>query len=134
MDFIPQSSGSAESAVAGSIGRVRIDPIVPEELPVQVTSLLPLRMTVRSNEPALLETMRVFIPGWTAQVDGRDVPVQRSAEGLVAVEVPAGRSHVEVAYTGPLLLRVTFWANLSAAVSVVVAGLVWLIRRGRLPV
>jgi hypothetical protein len=113
LDYIREQDGTVAS-VPESLGRIRLTPLDPTTLPVSVTSLLPLRMNVRAPGPgsSLLETFRVYIPGWSAKINGKETAVQRSPEGLLAIEVPAGESEVEVIYKGPLLLRFTFWLSL----------------------
>jgi uncharacterized membrane protein YfhO len=68
---------------------------------------------VRSPEAALLESPRMFVPGYAATVNGAAVAVRKSPEGLVAFPVPAGESGVELRFAGPPLLHLAFW--LSAA-------------------
>jgi len=80
----------------------RVDPAA---LPVELKSLLPLRARVRAPAASWLETPRMFLDGYEAQVNGRPAPVQRAADGLLLVAVPAGESDVEVRYAGPVLVR-----------------------------
>jgi hypothetical protein len=70
----------------------------PADLPVVVESWIPYRARVRSPVRAWLETPRVWLPEWQARLNGRPVPVHRSRENLVAVEVPPGESRVELVY------------------------------------
>jgi len=100
--------------------KYRIQKIDEQALPVRVTSLMPFRATVRSPEAALLESPRMFIPGYAATVNGAPVAVRRSAEGLVAFPVPAGESRVELRFAGPLALHLAFWLS---AVGWIVAGI-----------
>jgi len=93
--------------------KYRLQKIDEQALPVRVTSLMPYRATVRSPEAALLESPRMFIPGYAATVNGVPAAVRRSAEGLVAFPVPQGQSQVELRFAGPLALHLAFW--LSAA-------------------
>jgi hypothetical protein len=110
--FIP----TAEHARPGDylpFARYRLQRIDGQALPVRVSSLIPYRATVRSPQAALLETPRMFVPGYAATVDGAAVAVRKSAEGLVALPVPRGYSQVELRFAGPLALHLAFW--LSAA-------------------
>ena len=93
--------------------RYRLQRIDEQALPVRVSSLIPYRATVRSPDAALLETPRMFVPGYAATVNGAPVAVRKSAEGLVAFAVPQGESQVELRFAGPLPLHLAFW--LSAA-------------------
>jgi hypothetical protein len=127
-EFIPDQAVGKGSTMR-ALGQVRLTAIVPARLPVEVLELVPLAMTVRTTEPAWVETMRMSVPGWTATVNGNKVPVQRSSEGLVAVEVPPGESQVALTYTGPLLLRVAFWTNLTGWLMAAIAGAALALRR-----
>jgi hypothetical protein len=78
---------------------------------VRVDSLLPYRVTSALERPVLLETPRVWLPGYAASVDGFPAEVKASAERLVAVPVPAGRHTVEVRYVGTMGLWLTWWTS-----------------------
>ena len=108
--FIPTTKDAKPSDFI-PFARYRLKPIVEQALPVRVSSLIPFRATVRSPEAAVLESPRMFVPGYAATVNGGPVPVQKSAEGLVAFPVPQGESRVELRFTGPPLLREAFWVS-----------------------
>jgi hypothetical protein len=61
----------------------------------------------------LLETPRVFIAGYKAEVGGKAVEASRSADGLVAIPVPAGPSEVTLSYPGRPLLQFAYWLSLA---------------------
>ncbi|PTY06635.1 hypothetical protein DB347_11385 [Opitutaceae bacterium EW11] len=128
MEFIPDAGAGPAPR---SLGRARLAAIDPHRLPVEVESLTPLTMTVRSPAPSRLETVRVFVPGWRARVNGQAVPVSRSGEGLLTIEVPAGESQVVAEYVGSVLLRSAFWLNLVSAAGIVLGlpALAWRTRR-----
>jgi hypothetical protein len=127
LEFIPEG-GQTGLLGLRSLGEARLSPIDTQTVPATVTGLVPLTLHTRLEHAALVETMRVFIPGWEATVNGKRVPVQRSTEGLVAVPVPAGENEVVVTYRGPFVLRAVFWINLVAGVLVMLAGARFLIR------
>jgi hypothetical protein len=52
----------------------------------------------RTDRPALLVLADAWAPGWTAAVDGREVPLLRADVAFRAVDVPAGRHDVAMAY------------------------------------
>jgi hypothetical protein len=63
-------------------------------------------------------------------VNGVPTPVHWTDMHLAAVEVPAGHSDVEMAYLGPPILRVAFWASLLgwvAAAAAAAARPCWLV-------
>lgn len=93
----------------------------PARLPVAVRSWAPYRLHVTSPEAALVETPRAWLAGYSARVNGRTVPVQRSADGLAMFPVPAGESHVAIRYAPPLTVSFSYW--LAAAGWLTVAAL-----------
>lgn len=96
-------------------------------LPIQLHHLYPFRATVSAPSTGYLETPRVFIPGYRARVNGQRVQPVHSAEGLVAIPVPAGTSQVELKYIGPPGLKAFGWL----ATGAVLLGIVVLIRGPR---
>lgn len=56
--------------------------------------------TVRMSGPGVVVLSASYDPGWTATVNGRARPTWMVAPALVAVEVPAGTSHVVFQYQG----------------------------------
>jgi hypothetical protein len=105
-----------------------LSPLNIEALPLRIESFIPLRIRVRTEEPALLETVRLFTEGYEASINGERVPVFSSPDRLVMVSVPAGESLVEVRYPGPSGLRAAFWLSLCAWVGVALGGGATLIR------
>jgi hypothetical protein len=123
--FIPTGSGATPADYV-PFARFKLQAIDEDSLPIRVETLIPYRALVRSPQPAILETPRMFIPGYAASVNGSPVPVRKSPEGLVDFPVPQGESRVELRYPGPILLRAAFWLN---AAGWLAAGL-WLAGRG----
>jgi hypothetical protein len=78
-------------------------------LPIKLTSLTPFRAHLDANRPGWLETPIVFIPGYTARVNGQPVEPRRSGDSLLIVPVGADPSNIEVDYPGPPGLRVLGW-------------------------
>jgi hypothetical protein len=108
--FIP-TGANAKAVDFLPFAKYRLQQIDEQKLPIQVSSLIPYRATVRSAQAALLETPRMYIPGYEATVNGRAVPTVKSREGLVAFPVPAGESRTELRYAGPFALHLTFWVS-----------------------
>jgi hypothetical protein len=127
--FIPTKPGVRPESFS-PFARFRLAEFDPSREPVAIESLIPLRVRVRSDRPALLETPRMSVPGYTATFNGQSVPVVRTPQGFVGVPVPAGGSEVEVRFTGPTPLRLAF--GLSALAWVVLPPALW--RLGRRPV
>lgn len=95
----------------------------PENLQVNVTGLVPYRAEVTTDRPVLLETPRVFIPGYRAWVNGAEVAVQRSAEKLATIPLPAGHSVVELVNRGSGRLKLALGISLAAWLALAIAGL-----------
>ncbi len=72
----------------GGSGEARVDEAAPERM----------RVTAAARGEALLVTSDVFLPGWKATVDGREVPLERVDYLLRGVRLPAGTHRVEFTY------------------------------------
>ena len=104
------SSGRGEST-----GRARITRYAPEE--VEVNAAL--------QEPGLLVLSDLHYPGWKAEVDGRDVPIERVDYALRGVPLNAG-NHLVVFRYEPLSWRLGWIVSLlglALLAGAVVAGL-----------
>ena len=86
----------------------RLIPYDLETLPVRVHRFAPYEATVSAPAPGWLETHRMFVRGYRATVDGRQVDVRASADARVMVPIPAGNSDVRLDYTGTIGLRISF--------------------------
>jgi hypothetical protein len=105
--YFPETATSAGSPI-----RVRLLEYDPSALPVQLDSLIPYRVRVRSPSAAWLETPRMHQVGYSAMVNGRPAAVRRSPDGLVWVAVPAGESRVDLVFEPPMGLLMLFWVSL----------------------
>lgn len=88
---------------------LHVEPVTVAALPIELRSLLPMRVRVNAPETCYLETPRMFLPGYSASVNGQPARVQRSPERRAMLPVPAGSSEVELRYDGPWHLRAAFW-------------------------
>jgi hypothetical protein len=102
---------SPSSPVENFSAEVRVIPVLDSSLPLRLKSLIPYRVEADSKQAALLETSRLFVSGYRAQVNGSPAPVICSADGLAMIPIPAGRSDVILTYPGPGLLRMAFWIS-----------------------
>lgn len=124
--------GLARSPLRGKVfARVRVSVVDPAALPIELQSLLPLRARVRADAAGYLETPRAFLPGYRATVDGRDVRVQSSPDGLAMFAVPAGEHQVELRFAGTPALHAIFWLGVIGWLAAGVAGAVRLLPGGR---
>ncbi len=105
----------------GDFARVHFQRYRPEDLQIKPRGLIPYRAEVNLDKAAYLEIPRVFIPGYRATVNGRQVPVEVSAEHLVTVRLEPGRNDVVVAYRGTVRL----WIGFTISAATFLAGLVY---------
>jgi hypothetical protein len=86
-----------------------------------------LSIEVEAADEGLLVLSEIHYPGWQASVDGRMVPIVVANATLRAVEVPAGRHRVEMAFRplsvvlGITISLATLLVGLAFALSCVVA-------------
>lgn len=98
-----------------TFARFTLREVATDRLPVRLVSFLPLTYRVRCPEDdCCVETIRRFVPGYAATVNGRPAGAFRAPDGNVMVPVPKGMSTVVVRYPGPPLVRVAFWISLAA--------------------
>ncbi len=117
------SSNSTVEYDIGDFGRFALMEYDPTQLPVVVESWTPYRATVISPAPAWLETPRIFIEGYHAVTNGKNVAIARSPNGLVMLPVGSGKNQVTLTYPGPLSLRLSYFLSLGAWISLIAAGL-----------
>jgi hypothetical protein len=102
---------SPSAPIENFTAEVKVIPVLDSSLPLRLKSLIPYRVETDGKQGGLLETSRLFISGYHAEVNGVAVPVVRSPDGLAMVPVPAGKSEVTLAYPGTGLLRAAFWIS-----------------------
>ena len=122
-NFRPLEEAITEEPIAGiptsgqgeSSGRARITSYEPEEVDVEA----------ELDEPGLLVLSDVHYPGWRAEVDGREVPIERVDHALRGVPLSAGSHTVAFRYE-PLSWRIGWIVSLlglALLAAAVVAGL-----------
>ena len=97
-DFDPRAAAVVERPVAGldsggggageRAGAARITGYEPERVQLEATA----------QSGSLVVLSDVFYPGWHAEVDGREVPLERVDYLLRGVPIGPGRHTVELAY------------------------------------
>lgn len=119
--FIPTAEGATPLDFI-PFARYRFAEDDPSNRHVRVDSLLPISAEVHSRGPALLETPRLFVAGYSATVNGARVPVLKSSAGLASLPVPAGTSKVALRFVGSMALNAAFWLSFLAWIG----GVTWL--------
>jgi hypothetical protein len=109
--FIPAQPGPSARSLA-AFGSFQLRERMPEDGPVEVISLLPFQARVRTPSSTILETPRMYMPGYDASVDGNPVAAVKTPSRLVGVPLSAGEHMVVLRYPGPILLRISYWAAL----------------------
>lgn len=84
----------------GSWGKLHVSRYDPENAPVRVDSLIPLRLRVQMPEDGFLESPRQWIAGYRAQIDGQPVAPLELKSGMLGVPLKAGAHEVEIRYVG----------------------------------
>jgi hypothetical protein len=85
------------------------------------------RLAVTTDRAGLVSMAESRMPGWTATVNGRDVPILAANYAFRAVEVPAGTSVIEMRYRPPGLRA----GALASALGLIGIGAVLLVRPRR---
>jgi hypothetical protein len=107
-------------------GTVVVSHYNPELLPVRVESFIPLRVAVIMDQPGYLETVRSFLRGYRATVDGHPATVTISPQSNAMIPLSAGKHEVELRYVGTLPLKITAAVSGAAWLCLLV---IWLRRR-----
>jgi hypothetical protein len=81
-----------------------------------------LRAHVESDAPGFVVFSETWMPGWEARRDGRRVEVLRADHAFRAVEVPAGRSRIELEYR-PWSFRIGLGLSLAGAAAIAALAL-----------
>jgi len=115
--------GRPPTAAAEPWATVRVEPWEAEQQRVRLRSLLPTVVEWDADRSGWLESPKLWIPGYAARIDGWPSETIRSAHGLVAVAVPAGRHTVTFTYPGSLALRVSYVISIGAWLTLLVAAL-----------
>lgn len=86
-----------------------------------------LRIAVDAERPTSATLAVAWSPKWHARLDGRPIPLARTGEGLLTVEVPAGPSTVALDF------RRDVWDVAGPAISLLTLGglLLWSLRQAR---
>lgn len=90
-----------------------------------------VRVSVRTDAPAIVVIRNAWDTGWRATVDGRAAPVLRTDYLLQGVPIPAGRHEIRLVYREPTIgLGLALSAAIWSAVGALAAATWWWRRRG----
>lgn len=91
----------------------------PSPLQARLADAAPehLIIDVETTTASSLDVAVAWSPKWHATVDGRSVPVRRAADGLIRVEVPAGRHQLKLDF------RLDVWDFAGIVLSLLTVGL-----------
>jgi hypothetical protein len=113
----------APASMPANFGRLYLKPYAVEDLPIKISSWIPYRATLRSPiAGAWLETPRIYLPGYAAQVNDHPARLMRSPDGLVAIALDPGENRVQLRYPGPWLLQASYWIALLTWAAVALAA------------
>ena len=92
-------------------GDIVVSRFDPERVAVRVDSLRPYKVTATVPAAGWIETSRVWLPGYTAKLDGKPVELKRSHRGLAMAAAGPGRHELELDYTGTGRLWFALWVS-----------------------
>ena len=110
LQFFFNGPGPAEEVTA--FGSYTLKEFNPTDLPVVIENWAPYRARTTVATTSYLETPRIFLNGYHAEVNGRKVPVSRSPNALVMIPLQEGENLVELSYPGPWTLRLALMISL----------------------
>ncbi len=111
--FIPTSADEHPADFA-DFGFFAVREVYSDRAPVQLLGLMPFRAVTRASVPTILETPRMYQPGYIAEVDGHPVTPEPTSTGLTAIPLSAGPHEVMLRFVGPLLLRFSYALSLTS--------------------
>jgi hypothetical protein len=98
----------------GILAQVSVEPMSEEKRVIRIDSLAPFHLFVTAGRDCLLETPRLFIPGYRTLVDGVMSSPIKSPQGLVAIPLKEGEHEVTLAYDGGPFLRASYAVSCGA--------------------
>jgi hypothetical protein len=108
------------SMSGGAFARVTSEPLAEGARAIRLLSLTPFHAWVVADRNCFLETPKLFVPGYSARVDGAKVLLLKTAEGLVAVPLLKGSHDVSLTYDGGALLLLSYWGSACAWLALIV--------------
>jgi hypothetical protein len=137
--IVENSTATAEKITFQFIGRmgahppddiahISIEPLAKEDRVIRLESLTPFRASVSAERGCYLETPKLFVPGYEASVDGNQMPVLKSPNGLVEVPLTKGEHEVTIEYVGSRLLHWSYATSAGAWLALLAILGAWSLR------
>jgi hypothetical protein len=106
-------------------------PYDPKRAPIELYSLVPLRLRVDAPTAGYVETFRSLIPGYKVYVDGKPAVIHRSRSALVSVRVAPGSHDLWVRFAGTVRLHTAIrWAEAGWLIAAAAAAIqLWFLAR-----
>jgi hypothetical protein len=101
-------------------------PFDPKRAPIELYSLIPLRLRVDAPHSGYVETFRTSIPGYKVYVDGKPVVVHSSSNALVSVRLEPGVHDLWVRFAGTVRLHTAIRWSLTGWLIAALAAVVQL--------
>lgn len=132
--FLPVTQNPAEYRVSSTVNGVRftVKSAPLDDLPIRVHGFSPLRAMLNLGHEGMLATPVMWIPGYTATIDGAPTRIQRAPNGVLRVRVPAGRSRLEISYGPPASVALGYYSAIIAMLVVLSLAVVPTRPRSRL--
>jgi hypothetical protein len=106
--FIPTMEGIRISEYS-NFAKFALSERIPASDTVRTLSLLPYRAEVYLTTAATIVLPRMYLPGYNARLNGAPVAISVCGDTLAAINIPAGKSFIEVDYRGPLSVRLAYF-------------------------
>ncbi len=123
----PKESPLEADFAAGQMPQRFDTAVLPPNAAILTPDYQPLAATVRLNspEPFTARYLSFAFPGWTAEVDGRSVPITPSDPGgLITFPVPAGEHTITVRWQSTLLRTALLGVSIMMLAAFVVTAVV----------
>jgi hypothetical protein len=91
-----------------------------------------MKFSVESSSPALLFVSENYHPYWSARLNGKPAQVLRAFGNFMSVQVPAGKSVVDLSYTSKAV-RGSLWVSLAGSVLLLALLLFLVLKRFHRP-
>lgn len=78
---------------------------------VQAWSTTEKRIHIDAGAPVIVTVAAFYYPRWQATVNGANVPVEKTADGVISLAIPAEASNVELVFREPAYVKAAYVAS-----------------------